>query len=128
MTWTSIVPDIRMTRLITEPRVSSCQRFWRLLPRISWVAFGAGEVDECRRDVASGDLVVLAAHLLEQLAVEREELGSRSDQALFTARVHAEQLPMGALGETGSSPDEVLRPRRTRGSRRRPVRGSPKVA
>ena len=47
---------------------------------------GAGEVDECGRDVASGDLVVLAAHLLEQLAVEREELGAGSGQALLAAR------------------------------------------
>jgi 3-phenylpropionate/cinnamic acid dioxygenase small subunit len=41
MTWTSIGPDRRTARLITEPRTSSAQRDRWLAPRMSWVAFSA---------------------------------------------------------------------------------------
>ena len=32
-------PERRTTRLMIDPRVSSCQRDWRVEPRMSWVAF-----------------------------------------------------------------------------------------
>ena len=41
-TWTSMpTPDSRITRPITEPRVSRCQRERRVAPMTIWVAFSA---------------------------------------------------------------------------------------
>jgi hypothetical protein len=40
ITWTSIaVPDSRITRPITDPRVRRCQRERRVAPITIWVAF-----------------------------------------------------------------------------------------
>ncbi len=41
MTWTSIGPDIRTTRLITDPLISSRHRDRPLAPSTIWVAFSA---------------------------------------------------------------------------------------
>ena len=53
MTCTSIGPDRRMTRLMTEPLNSSCQRGRALAPSTIWVAFSA----RARSTRVAGDVV-----------------------------------------------------------------------
>ena len=70
MTCTSIVPESRTTRLMTDPLVSSAQRDCRAGAQNELRGvLRPGEVDQRRGDVAAGHLVELPAHLLEQAAM-----------------------------------------------------------
>ena len=86
MTCTSMAPDARTTRLITEPRVSSRHRDGGWRPSTSCVAFSArANSTSALADVVADDLVVLAAELVEQLAVLVEQLARRRRRARRSA-------------------------------------------
>ena len=77
MTWTSIGPDRRTTRLMTEPLTSSCHRDrLRRAEHDLGGVLGAGRLDERGGDVVARHPAVLAAELLEQLALRGDAVAA----------------------------------------------------
>ena len=104
MTCTSIGPDRRTTRLITDPPNSSCQRDARAgAEHDLGGVLGAGQVDEGGGDVVAGDPAVLAAELLEQPALRGHRLDGRclvaGGQAGVGDDVDADEVALGPLGD-----------------------------
>ena len=116
MTWTSMGPDSRTTRLMTEPRTSSVTRDRRLAPSTSWVAFSArAKSTSAAATSLPDDLVVRAAELVQQIgAGARCARSSSPSQPVVGAHVHAEQLAACPAGHPGGPPDEVARRRARR--------------
>ncbi|GIU88244.1 MAG: hypothetical protein KatS3mg009_2759 [Acidimicrobiia bacterium] len=88
MTWTSMGPERRTTRLTTEPCSSSSQRERRLAPSTSCVQFSARakSVSAAATSVAT-TLVVPAAEIREELPVAVEVRAARSREAVGPAHV-----------------------------------------
>ena len=105
-----------MTRLMTEPRVSSAQRERRLAPSTSCVQFSTrADLGERGGDVGGDHLVELAAEVGEQLPVALDRVGATAaGQAVVVAHVHAEQLAVRTLRHARRAPDQRL------GARARP--------
>ena len=103
-------PDARITLLITEP--AQQVRPARLAARAEHDlrrVLGAGELHQRAGDVGAGDLVVLAAELLEQLAVARSSASPvGAAQPVGRPHVHAEQLAAGARRHARRPPDHVV--------------------
>ena len=79
-----------------------------------------GDVQRARRleqrvaDVRAGDLVILAAELLDELALTREERGRGRREAVLRNDVDAEEHALRPLGDAGRAADEALAVRRPR--------------
>ena len=129
MTWTSIGPDPRSTRLTTDPLTSSASRDRRDAPRTSCVAPSERAASSSASATSpAGDLEVAAAELGQQRPVRVEELlrghpAPRRRPARAPRRGRTGRgWPCGRPAAPGGR-----RPAR-RSTRPRPAHGSPTVA
>ena len=127
ITCTSMGPDSRTTRLMTEPRTSS------VTPRAVAGAedelrgvLGAGEVDEGGGHVAAGGLVVEAAQLLEQAALVAH-VPVVGHEPVVRSHVDAQQLAAGPGGDAGGPADEVVGAGRAGDGDDDPLAGLPRL-
>ena len=130
ITCTSIVPEARIARLMTEPRTISDTRDRSLWPRTSWVAFSArGEADQRARDVGAGHLGVLAVQLLEQLARAARARRQRPRPAVSDdgPHVHPDDLAVDARRDASRPAEQVLVLGRAGERRRRSAPWSPRA-
>ncbi len=126
MMCTSMSPDARTTRLITEPCRSEPQRERRLEPMTNCVARSARAKSTSASDgVGADDLVIRAAEVFEEHAVPFEHAGRRARRALRRrARAHRADRPWRAsrYAKPGA---RGARPRARPSARPPPVRASP---
>ena len=132
MTWTSIGPDRRTTRLMTEPlkQLAPARPAAGAEHDLGRV-LGAGQVDERAGDVVADDLAVLAAELARAGGAARPSSTAparRVRQARCRrrrARRSGRPWPAGRCAPRGARGGRCPAPRT---ARRRPARGSPTAA
>ena len=129
MTWTSIGPDSRTTRLMTEPRMSSCHRDcagWRRA-RAGWRSRpGRSRRARRRRRCPATSWYSPPSSSSSRRCSPTWPSASRR-QAVVGADVHAEQLAVGPLGDAGGPPDEVVAAGRAGEGHDHPLAGLPRL-
>ncbi len=68
----------------------------------------AGGVEECLADVGTGDLVIGAAELCDELALLGEQFGGRRGEPILWDDVDRDEVALGALRDTGSTTHEPV--------------------
>ena len=109
-------PEPRITRLITEPCVSSSTRDRRLAPSTSWVAFSRARASTsaAATSAPTTSWYLPPSSLDERCAAGRAARPAPPARPSCGTHVHAEQLAVRALGDAGGPADRAARRRARR--------------